>query len=358
MDGWMDRSGLRVAAVLASGIVAGSLLVPRLADACSCIGEANIIVPALDEQHPANAALLLDAWCFSGGFEIFSATVDEVPVTLAFEWLYADGLNVATIDPPPQPGQVVAVRRCGDAQGSGCEPGATIEQVLQYTAGPVDDVVPPGVGEVTLHHETGEFEVGCLRFAALQYHVAVSGLHPAAGADLLYMIELRDSGGEIVGATVVHAHDPTPSFDTSFALTTVPDDVADHCVTVTARDLSGNSTLVAELCGSESLNPGGGTGTDGGSDTGDVPPGDDSDGDGSDDGSDPPADGTSTGGPVGTSTHDPDADGGLGDRGCSCRANTATPGVSWLVLFALAARRRRSSESLGRSGRPAPRAQS
>ena len=68
MDGWVDRSSLRVASVLA-GIVSGVLLVPRVADACSCIGGVTILVPAEDEPHPASAGLLLDAWCFSGTFD-------------------------------------------------------------------------------------------------------------------------------------------------------------------------------------------------------------------------------------------------------------------------------------------------
>lgn len=337
---WIDRgSGWALASWIA-GVTSGAWLVPEVAEACSCAGEANIVVPVDDDEaHPASAGLLFDAFCFGGTFEIFSATIDDVPATLSVEYVGGDGWHLATLDPLPEPGQVVVVSRCGLADGyERCTPETPIEPILQYVAGPDDAVAPAAGGAVTLHHEAGEFEVGCLRYAALRFDLAVSGLDPAAEPDLLYMLELRDAGGRLVQSTAIHAPEPISTLDTSFYLTSEPADAAGHCVSVTAVDLSGNSTLVAELCGSESLDPGGGTGT--GDDTGDPPPADSGEGD-SDDGSDPPADDT-TPNDDGSSTDAPDADGALGDRGCSCRATTPAPSVGWLALLAWVATGRRT----------------
>jgi hypothetical protein len=346
---WVVTSCTLLSSLVASAGLA--LVVPRVAQACSCVGAAELVTPAVDEAHPADAGLLFGAWCFSGTFDNFSVTIDDVPATLSFEYLggeYAGSeWHVATIDPLPQPGQVVTVSRCGADAFERCTPETPIETLVQYTAGPSDTDAPATGGAVTLQHESGEFEVGCLEIAALRFDVAVTGLDPGSDADLLYTIELRDGGGRLVDSTTIHAPEPITALDESFYAYEAPVDAADHCISVTATDLSGNSTLVAELCGSMSLDPPDDTGEDTGSDTDDIPPDDDSGDAESGDIDDPPSDDTT---PLdvdddGSSTDVPDADAGLGDRGCACRSTTRSPSVGWLALLVLCLHRRRAPSS-------------
>jgi hypothetical protein len=237
---WVDRSSRRNASSVVAGAAALAVLVPRIAEACSCVGAVEIVAPGVDQQHPASAGMLFGAWCFSGTLEVFSATIDDVPATLSFEYVGGDW-HVATIDPLPQPGQVVAVSQCGDGFER-CTPETPVESVVQYTAGPADAVAPAGGGTVTLQHESGELDNGCFD-AALRFDVVVSGLEPAGDRDLLYTIALRDAGGRIVDSTAIHAPEPITTLDTSFYRDEVPADVAGYCVSVTAIDLSGNSTF-------------------------------------------------------------------------------------------------------------------
>jgi MYXO-CTERM domain-containing protein len=104
--------------------------------------------------------------------------------------------------------------------------------------------------------------------------------------------------------------------------------------------------LVAELCGSESLDPAGETGGETGEDTGDVPPdGDSGDADSGDVDDATAGDTTASEDDEGGSSGDaPEAESGLGDRGCSCGAATPSWRGGWfslLVLLAIGRRARR-----------------
>lgn len=318
-------------------------VVPRIAEACSFPCGLSIVRPKDNEAHPANAALHIVA-CPDYVQTMLSVTVDGVPASLgpadppheaAYGWV--------SISPPPFPGQEVVIEQCGEeAPTFGCPDPPEPVEVLRYVAGPDDLEAPPAAGTVTLAHTYGPTEVSCMEFGDVEFHVEIADLDQGAETAVLYIIVL-DTGlpdgyssprrTEWVGPGPV----ASLSFDIGehLDLATIPPE--DACVTVTAMDLAGHVTPIAETCGSTPTN---------------APPsaGDDSSGsDGEDSGEDgtttgdPPVDGTTTGAePADTGDAHVDAD--ATERGCACAASRrSVPGVLPLLALPVLALRRRHS---------------
>jgi hypothetical protein len=234
----------------------------------------------------------------------------------------------------------VVIEQCGEDAptfGECPDPPAPVE-ILRFVAGPDDLEPPPAAGTVTLAHTYGPAEVGCMDIGDVEFHVEMTGLEQGAETAVLYVVVL-DAGRlegnnptrrtEWVGPDAV----ASLSFDIGEHLDQLTMPPEDACVTVTAMDLAGHVTVIAETCGSTPTNTppsgddsSGGNGEDSGDDSGTTSGG-------------PPAEATTSGvGPTDTGDADVDVDGV--DRGCGCAAaRRSAPGL--LPLFALLALRRR-----------------
>lgn len=336
---------MRGALALSMAALAGGVaMLPRAVEACTCGGVLQLIRP-LSGEHPAGAGLLFSSSC-GWSLNPYAVTVDGAPATLAFDEQFentaSDVLVLMSIDPPPQPGQVVVLDRCEeDGNAAACGPGVSFEQVAQFTVGAVADAAsPPAGGAASLVHEEGWYLM-CSTYP-LRFDVSLTELDQSGESEVLYVLEMRNSNGTLAATHAVFVEPPTSTVDTSIYLSHSPRDVEEYCVSVAARDLSGNSTLVAEHCGSESITPADSTGTDG--DGGDSSAG--SETAASESGTGEPAstsDTTIALDPGGSTTGEPLAADEISDRGCSCRAERRAGIGWWLVALAAVGVRRRSA---------------
>lgn len=334
----------RASAALAAATIAvsvGIAVSPRSADACSFIPESKVIRPAPGEEHPASAGMLM---LLAGELgEIFSVMVDGVPASLVVrEQLLLWGFDyyVVDIEPAPVPGQLVVVSQCGtegQLEHGRCPPGSPFTPIIDFTVGP-NDVAPPGApGTVSLAHVIESVEDPCAGAWEIRFVVSLDGLDQMDEPDLFYRAELRDSSGEVVGVESRHLHEPNDALEIPITFESVPADAADHCIAVTVFDLSGNETLVGDICGSEGPIPEGATSSDDGG------PGSSGGADVTGDDASSPVDGTTADPSSETSSgSDASATEGataaeLGDRGCVCatRRVETPPGLA-LLLLALA----------------------
>jgi MYXO-CTERM domain-containing protein len=319
----------------------GALLVPRTTEACSWVGSSAILSPSSGEPHPAGAGLLF--YVVEAPLDVYRVTVDDEPAALTIEQMIVGGqinhLVVAKIDPPPESGQVVVVSLCGtrtQPEYFECPPDSPFTPVLEYTAGPPDEVPPASAGAVTLAHEFGTFEYFCELTAPLRFDVGITELDPRE-TDFLYIVELRDANGTPAATRAVHIDAPKTELELSIVFQEALRDPDNACVSVNAVDLSGNTTLVAEHCGSESIPPEGTTGT--GTDDGATTAADSSGGE---------DEASTTGGLLpgegsgdGASTGKPSATGEVSERGCGCRMQADVPTAWWLAVLGIPAIRRR-----------------
>ena len=321
---------------MASVLCFAAVVVPRIAEACSFPCGLSIVRPNDGEVHPANAALHIVA-CRDYVETMLSVTVDGVPASLGPAVPppeMADGRM--SISPTPLPGQEVVIEQCGEeAPTLGCPDPPEPVEVLRYVAGPDDLEGPPAAGAVTLAHTYGPTEVSCMEPGDVEFHVEVTGLDQRAEAAVLYVVVLdtgRPEGYSAPRRTEWVGPDAVTSLSFNIGerleLATIPPE--DACVTVTAMDLAGHVTSIAETCGSTPTNA-------------PPSPGDDSSGSG-DDGvtGDTPVDATTTDAEPADTGEAVDAVDT--ERGCSC--TTSRQPVSGvlplLVLPLLALRRRRS----------------
>jgi hypothetical protein len=327
----------------------GAAAVPTHADACSFPCGLSIERPESGQAHAANAALHVLA-CRDYAQAMLSVTVDGMPASLGPAVPGPDGSDGRmSISPAPAPGQEVVIVQCGeDAPKYGrCPDPPEPVEVLRYVAGPDDLEPPPADGTVTITHTYELIENSCYDGGDVQFHVELTGLDQGAETAVLYRVVLEtgrpDGYGaprrtEWVGPEAVSSL----SFDIaeSLELASIPPD--DVCVSVTAMDLAGHVTTIAETCGSVATNapPAEGDGSSSGGDdrgasadtsTGDVP-----------------VDAPTTGGEA-EDTGDPDLDADTTDRGCACTASprSVSSPLSLLVLALLCARRLRSSSRAG-----------
>jgi hypothetical protein len=340
MRGWL--------ACVLIGLVAAA--VPTYSDACSFPCGLSIERPENGQAHAANAALHILA-CSDYAQAMLSVTVDGVPASLGSAVPGPDGSDGRmSISPAPAPGQEVVIVQCGEeapTYGRCPDPPEPVE-VLRYVAGPDDLEPPPGAGTVTITHTYGLVEEACYDGGDVQFHLELTGLDQGSETAVLYRVVLEtgrpDGYGaprrtEWVGPEAV----TSLSFDIAerLELASIPPD--DTCATVTAMDLAGHVTTIAETCGSVATN---------------APP---AEGDGSSSGGEDPSGSadTSTGGlPVDATatgsepadTGDPDLDADTTDRGCACAASprSVPSRLSLLLLVLLCARRLGSSSRAGR----------
>jgi MYXO-CTERM domain-containing protein len=337
----MARAAVAAAAVsLAVGIAAA----PRRADACSFVPMSRVFSPAAGEVHPASAGMLM---MLSAELdELFSVTVDGAPASLVIQQELLLGwfdYDIVAIEPAPMPGQTVVLSQCGtegSLEHARCPPGSPFTPILDFTIGPDDVTSPSADGIVALSHVIEHVDDPCSGSWEVRFLVSLTGFDQTDEPDVLYRVELRDSSGEIVGVDTRHVDEPAEAIDISITFETVPADAVDHCVSVTAFDLSGNETLLGDVCGSNGPAPETGD-TDGTSTTG------------SDEsaGADPSTDdglapgGSTDGAPIepdATTTEDPSA-AELEDRGCACAASSrpAPPIIlAWSMLLLVVRRTR------------------
>jgi MYXO-CTERM domain-containing protein len=297
--------------------------------------------PSDGESHPANAALHIVA-CRSFVETMLSVTVDGMPASLGPAAPVPQfSYGRVSISPPPAPGQVVVIEKCGEeAPPADCPDPPEPVEILRYVAGPADVEAPPVAGSVALSHTYGPTEVSCMEPGDVEFHVEVTGLDQGSETDVLYIVVLDTGrpygysdpqGSEWVGPDPV----TSLSFDLGehLDLATIPPEEA--CVTVTAMDLAGHVTPIAEICGSTPTNdPPSGTDSSGDGDSGCVASTTGGDVDATTTGQTPAGTGTVTG--------DADLDADSPARGCAC-ATDGPSAPSPLALFALvllAARRR------------------
>jgi MYXO-CTERM domain-containing protein len=250
------------------------------------------------------------------------------------------------ISPPPSPGQEVVIVQCSeDAATRGCPDPAEPVEVLRYVAAADDVEAPPVGGAVTISHTYGPAEVACMEEGDVGFHVDVTGLDQGSETDVLYVVVL-DTGHpegysdpqrtQWVGPAATGSL--TFEFGDHLDLATIPPE--DACVTVTAMDLAGHITTIAETCGSTPTNAPPSTGddsSDGGGDS--SSDGDDAADVGTTDG-EPPID-PSTSGTEADDTGGVDLEHELGDRGCACAVDRQSgPGLLALFGLVLLARRR------------------
>lgn len=322
----------------------GAASLPRIAEACSIQCGLVIVRPAQGDPHPANAALQLVA-CNEYLDTVLSVTVDGVPASLVPAPEPADG-RVA-ISPTPAPGQEVVLVQCGENATARCPDPPEPVEILRYVAGPDDLDAPPAAGTVTLGHTYGPSEVACMDTGDVEFHVELANLDQGAETAVAYVVVL-DNGvpegnsaprrSQWVGPEGV----ASLAFDIGAHLESATLPPEDACVTVTAIDLAGHVTSIAETCGSVATNDppsagdestGGDGSTSGGAeDTGvgetmDAPPND-----------------ATTSGFASTDTGNANADVDVADRGCACALVPWSAGDA-LGVFAfvmLVPRRRRS----------------
>lgn len=325
-------------------IGAAAAAVPRITDACSFPCGLSIERPKDDEAHPANAALHIVA-CSDYVETMLSVTVDGEPASLGPAVPVpetADGR--ISISPPPAPGQEVVIEQCGEeAPTYGCPDPPEPVEVLRYVAGPDDLEAPPAAGTVTLAHTYGPTEVSCMDIGDVEFHVEITGLDQGAETAVLYVVVL-DTGRPDGNSALRRAEWVGPDAITSLSfdigehleLATIPPE--DACVTVTAMDLAGHVTPIADTCGSTPTNapPSVGDDSSGG-------PGEDSDEHAGTTTDVPPVDAATTTGIEPADTGDADVDAEGIDRGCACAASRGSaPGLLFLFALALLALHRRS----------------
>lgn len=317
---------------------------PRRADACSFVPRSEVFAPETGDVYPASAGMLMMVGAELE--ELFSVTVDDAPASLVVRqellvgWFWFD---VIAIEPTPTPGQVVVLSQCGtedSLEHARCPPGSPFTPVLEFTVGPEDTTPPSTDGAIALGHVIEHVEDPCAGSWEIRFVVSLDGLDQTGEPDVFYRVELRDSSGAIVGVDTLRVDEPTEAVDIPITFETVPVDAVDHCVSVTAFDLSGNEAFLGDVCGSNGPAPeagdtdDAGTGglddtTSGGSSTaGDPSPGSSSDA------ASPQADAATS--------EDPSID-ELGDRGCACAASSrpGPPSTLALCILLLAVRRAR-----------------
>lgn len=323
----------------------GAAAVPTDTDACSFPCGLSIERPENGQAHPANAALhILE--CRDYAQAMLSLTVDGAPASLVPSVPGPDGSDGRmSISPAPAPGQEVVIEQCGEeapTYGRCPDPPEPVE-VLRWIAGPEDLEPPPAAGTVTITHTYGLVDDACDGGGDVQFHVELTGLDQGAETAVLYRVVLetgRPDGyapprrTEWVGPAAV----TSLSFDIAerLELASIPPD--DACVSVTAMDLAGHVTTIAETCGSVATNAPPAEG-DGSSSGGEDPGASEDTSTG-----DVPVDATTTGSEP-ADTGNPDLDADTTDRGCACTASprSVPSPLSLLVLALLCARRLRSS---------------
>jgi hypothetical protein len=332
-DGSMRRSGWRGVAVAAA---VGFIAMPESAEACSWQTWVELLRPRAGEVHPAGASLLF----FNNGgepTELYSAAVDGQPAALVVELEEIFGVfTLIRIEPPPHEGQVVTVSQCGgldDPQHQSCDPNHPFGPIFDFTVGPPDDVAPPTAGNVSLAHELGAFEYFCYEEAELRFDVEVTDLDQGDETSVVYLVEIRSPNGSVVTEEAVFFDEPGTDLFVDEFLLEAPPDAADHCASVTALDLSGNATLVAEVCGSSDLGP---DTTTGGETTGAASTGTTSGDDGTPDHTTTTNEAEDSDGS--TTDAAPEGDDTV-ERGCAC-TSAQPPTTSLLMLTLLGLRRR------------------
>jgi MYXO-CTERM domain-containing protein len=336
--GWLDWRVFAVGTVL--------LLEPRAAEACSWTAWVDVLRPADGDVHPEGAGLLFLA-IDGQPVELFAVTVDGEPASLVTELEHTSGVlgrySVVWIEPMPLEGQVVVVSRCGapDAlEHLSCPPDSPFFEVLEFTVGPPDDTAPPVAGNVSLSHQLGTFEYFCWTDGEFRFDVSATALDPGDEEDLVYVVEIRDPHGEVVTEEAIYDEEPPQELFVDEVLLDAPPDAAEYCASVTALDLSGNATVVADACGSiEIPSEGGSSSSDGGSEptTTGEPETTTTEGPGVD-----ASTGAATSGETPQSTgEDGSPADGVVDRGCACRSSSAPPSWWMMLLVALVSRRPR-----------------